>query len=434
MNRKSFLKLYFLSNGQAVNGYQAYEPLEDPDMVSQLSKAESAGADGAVIIDLAESDKEREKNIGVIKKVKRSLNIPLIAGGNIKRFEDAKKLIYAGCEQVLVDIDEEDHFKGLKEASKRFGKDRIVGYTSNVHLASGKYDLIYGHEADDLVDSFLYETKDSIIPASVLLKDAVIPVIPILEDTAIDEALLKNDSIIGITGIAVDNLGNDIYEYKLKVRDELGADVDIFESSVPWSELKTQNGLVPVVVQDHKTDEVLMVAYFNEESFGLTLKSRKMTYWSRSRQSLWVKGETSGNFQYVKSLSLDCDNDTILAKVIQIGAACHTGNKSCFYRDLVNDGLASTNPYKVFEDVYNVILDRRDNPKEGSYTNYLFEKGIDKILKKVGEEATEIVIAGKNPDPEEIKYEVSDFLYHVMVLMALRGVTWSDITEELSKR
>ncbi|MBR4807232.1 MAG: phosphoribosyl-ATP diphosphatase, partial [Lachnospiraceae bacterium] len=129
-----------------------------------------------------------------------------------------------------------------------------------------------------------------------------------------------------------------------------------------------------------------------------------------------------------------CDNDSILAKVIQIGAACHTGNKSCFYREMFNDNIASTNPYKVFEDVYAIIADRKVNPKEGSYTNYLFEKGIDKILKKVGEEATEIVIAAKNPDAEEIKYEVADFLYHVMVLMVERGVTWTDITEELSKR
>ncbi len=436
MNRKYFYKLYYLSNGKAVNGYKAFEPLEEPDIIKQLSMAESAGADGAIIIDLAEDDKERDKNISVIKNLKRALNIPVIAGGNVRKFEDAKKLIYAGCEQVLIGIDEEEHFKGLKEASKRFGKDRIVGYTSNVHLASGKYDLIFGHEADDLVGSFLYETKDSIIPPAVLLKDAVIPVIPILTDDEVDLTLLKNDAIKGLTGITVDNLGNDIYEFKLKMRDEQGIDVDIFESEMPWSEMRTvgPNKLIPVVVQDHKTDEVLMVAYFNEESFRLTLKSRKMTYWSRSRQSLWVKGETSGNFQYVKSLSIDCDNDTILAKVIQIGGACHTGNKSCFYRDLVNDELASTNPYKVFEDVYNIIKDRKVNPKEGSYTNYLFEKGIDKILKKIGEEATEIVIAGKNPDPEEIKYEVSDFLYHVMVLMVERGVTWSDITEELSKR
>lgn len=180
--------------------------------------------------------------------------------------------------------------------------------------------------------------------------------------------------------------------------------------------------------------EVLMAAYMNREAFENTIRTGKMTYWSRSRNELWVKGLTSGHFQYVRQLSIDCDNDTILAKVVQIGAACHTGNKSCFYRDLVKKDYDETNPMTVFENVFSVILDRKEHPKEGSYTNYLFDKGIDKILKKVGEEATEIVIAAKNPNPEEIKYEISDFLYHVMVLMAEKGVTWEDITKELAQR
>ena len=233
MTRKYFYQLFFLAGGQAVNGFNSFEPLDEPDIITQLFRCESAGADGAVIIDLAEDDKEREKNISVIKKIKRSLNLHIIAGGNVKRFEDAKKLIYAGCEQVLINIDDEEYFRALKEASKRFGKERIVGYTSNVHLASGKYDMIYGHEADDLVGSFLYDAKDSIIPPAVLLKDAVIPVIPLLTDKEIDPVLLKNDAIYGLTGIAVAELGNDVYEYKLKIRDELGIDVDIFESDIP---------------------------------------------------------------------------------------------------------------------------------------------------------------------------------------------------------
>ena len=177
-----------------------------------------------------------------------------------------------------------------------------------------------------------------------------------------------------------------------------------------------------------------MVAYMNQEAYETTLRTGRMTYCSRSRKALWIKGETSGHFQYPKELRIDCDNDTILAKVHQVGAACHTGNKSCFYRSMLSREYAHKNPMKVFEDVYAVILDRKEHPKEGSYTNYLFDKGIDKILKKVGEEATEIVIAAKNPNPEEIKYEISDFLYHVMVLMAEKGVTWEDITKELANR
>ncbi len=147
-----------------------------------------------------------------------------------------------------------------------------------------------------------------------------------------------------------------------------------------------------------------------------------------------MKGETSGHIQYVKELTADCDFDTILAKVSQVGVACHTGNQSCFFNEIVKKEYIEKNPLKVFETVYNIIEDRKNNPKEGSYTNYLFDKGIDKILKKVGEECTEIVIAAKNPDPEEIKYEISDFLYHVMVLMVEKGVTWEEITQELAQR
>ena len=192
--------------------------------------------------------------------------------------------------------------------------------------------------------------------------------------------------------------------------------------------------MIPVITQDYKTNEVLMLAYMTKESFEKTLETGKMTYFSRNRQELWTKGDTSGHYQYVKSLDIDCDKDTILAKVEQIGAACHTGNRTCFFKTLMKKEYDDTNPLHVFQNVYDVITDRKANPKEGSYTNYLFDKGIDKILKKVGEECTEIVIAAKNPDKEEIKYEISDFLYHMMVLMVEKGVSWEEITRELAKR
>ena len=179
---------------------------------------------------------------------------------------------------------------------------------------------------------------------------------------------------------------------------------------------------------------MLMVAYMNEEAYQMTVQSGKMTYYSRSRNELWIKGETSGNYQYVKSLTADCDMDTILARVSQVGNACHTGSHSCFFNEIVRKEYEETNPLKVFTSVMHVIEDRKKHPKEGSYTNYLFDKGLDKILKKLGEEATEIVIAAKNPNPNEIKYEISDFLYHMMVLMAECNLDWEDITRELANR
>ncbi len=240
-----------------------------------------------------------------------------------------------------------------------------------------------------------------------------------------------------VTGIASAYFSTEVADFMglKKKASERGLRMNVLRSSFLWEDLRPgRDGLIPVVVQDYRTAEVLMMAYMDEEAFDMTLETGKMTYWSRSREELWTKGMTSGHFQYVKSLSIDCDNDTILAKVSQVGAACHTGNRTCFYRDMVKKDYDNTNPLKVFEHVYDVILDRKLHPKEGSYTNYLFDKGIDKILKKVGEEATELVIAAKNPDPEEIRYELSDFLYHAMVLMVERGVTWEDITRELADR
>ena len=195
-----------------------------------------------------------------------------------------------------------------------------------------------------------------------------------------------------------------------------------------------ENGLIPAVVVDAFSKKVLTVAYMNKESLKISMEKGLTCFYSRSRKELWLKGETSGNYQHIVSITADCDYDTILAKVSQVGVACHTGNSTCFFNNIVKKEYIEKNPLKVFDEVYGIIKDRKENPKEGSYTNYLFDKGVDKILKKLGEESTEIVIAAKNPDPEEIKYEISDFLYHCMVLMVEKGVTWEDITQELSQR
>ena len=190
------------------------------------------------------------------------------------------------------------------------------------------------------------------------------------------------------------------------------------------------HGLVPCVVQDVYTREVLMLAYMNEKSLKKTLETGETWFFSRSRNELWNKGATSGHKQTVKKLSYDCDGDTLLAEVEQIGAACHTGAKSCFYTTMFES------EEKVFEigKLFDLIKERKETPVEGSYTNYLFDKGIDKILKKVGEECAEVIIAAKNPDLTELQYELSDLVYHSMVLMVERGLELKDIAEELKKR
>ena len=198
------------------------------------------------------------------------------------------------------------------------------------------------------------------------------------------------------------------------------------------------NGLIPAVLQDVQTKEVLMVAYMNAEALRLSLETGHATFWSRSRQELWEKGATSGNFMHIKEILVDCDADCLLVLVQPDGPACHTGNKTCFFRKIEDGKLADYTPIAGSRDILErltaVTQDRKKHPKEGSYTNYLFDKGADKILKKVGEEAAEVVIAGKNKSKEEIRYETADLMYHLTVMLVDNGMTWDDIYEELEKR
>ena len=358
----------FIHDGKAVKWFDNSEVLAD-DVVELAKKYCKSDAKELIVFDLSETDEQHDMAIDLMKKINREIHIPMLAGGNIKRLEDAKKILYAGAKYVILNPLKDNFSDMINEVSMRFGKDKIA---------------ISVEEMDDL---FIEKYNESTI---VLIADKI---------------------------------------YRLSKSE------DMFESKIDFSEFKLNaDGLIPVIVQHYKTDEVLMLAYMDRDAYEHTLETGKMTYYSRSRKERWVKGETSGHSQYVKSLMLDCDNDTILAKVDQIGVACHTGSPTCFFQALAGDDSKELNPLQVFESVYATIEDRKLHPKEGSYTNYLFDKGIDKILKKVGEEATELVIAAKNPNPEEIKYELSDFLYHAMVLMVERGVTWDDIVKELADR
>ena len=196
------------------------------------------------------------------------------------------------------------------------------------------------------------------------------------------------------------------------------------------TELKfDEKGLIPVIVQDAETNEVLTLAYMNQESYELTLKDQLMTFYSRSRKELWRKGETSGNYQHLVSLKLDCDQDALVAKVKKDGPACHTGAESCF-----NEVLYGEDTQATIDALYELIKGRKEIPQEGSYTSYLFEKGIEKILKKVGEESTEVVIGAMKEDYNETVFEISDLVYHVLVLMVEMGIDLSQVRQELENR
>ncbi len=406
MSFKKICAQIYVKDGCAFNSYEANEKItESGDILEAAEIFENRGADCIIIYDLSTDDVSHERTLHAIRKVTSHVDIPVIGGGNVKRLEDVKKYLYAGCAMAIVEEGSHDPVNGndlTTTSLERFGDEKIC-------IRKG-----FG---------VLYLDRKKGEQSIVLLGDD--------ESTA---DYLKKHEIAGVCKHKFNSPDFDFFEEKTRCRQE-GVVINTLEPEIDFDELKTNEaGLIPVVVQDYKTDEVLMMAWMNKESFEKTYKTGMMTYFSRSRNELWVKGETSGHFQYLRAMYVDCDEDTLLAKVKQTGVACHTGNKSCFYREILSKDYAETNPLKIFTEVMDVINDRKKNPKKGSYTTYLFEQGIDKVLKKCGEEATEVVIAAKNPDKEEIKYEIADYLYHVMVLMAMKDISWDDIIKELANR
>ena len=398
MQKKIVVHMY-LKNGKAVTGFDGKELLEDGDVMSIAQHYSNNGADELLIFDLSDDDADHEQSLNLIRQISRVIDIPMSGGGHIKNLEDVKKLLYAGCQQVFLNYAKAANIELTEEVSKRFGKEKMAVCISSTEEFTANQALIESFADEVLALDTIQDEIHACSSIKIILHTEV-------SKTAALKSLLQKDSVYALSGAYISSLDISLQDFKADCKAD-GIPVVTFESAIAWADFKlNSDGLIPVVVQDCKTDQVLMVAYMNEEAFNNTLKTGKMTYWSRSRQELWLKGLTSGHFQYVKSLALDCDNDTILAKVDQIGAACHTGSRSCFFKPLVQKESNDTNPLHVFQDVYDVIADRKLHPKEGSYTNYLFDKGIDKILKKVGEECTEIIIAAKNPDKEEIKYEI----------------------------
>lgn len=428
MNTKKFTACIYLYHTHAVKSLQDMT-IVDTDPVRLAKYYSDNNIDELIVFDMSTGDGEHEEALDIIKEICEVVEVDVYGAGNVHRMEDIKKLLYAGCKKAVLNYSKPENIAITEEVSLKFGKDKIIAAYNDYQVIADNKELV-----EKYVSLLLLMNAHMIRETSSV---TALPVMVQINQLALNKLLevFAYDTVAGVTGNTINENVKEILALKDLCK-ENGIRVESLDAAYKWSDFKLNNdGMVPVVVQDYITSEVLMVAYMNEEAYENTLRTGKMTYYSRSRNELWLKGATSGHFQYVKSLTADCDMDTILAKVSQVGGACHTGARSCFFNEVVKkDYEENSNPLKVFEEVFAVIQDRKVNPKEGSYTNYLFDKGIDKILKKLGEEATEIVIAAKNPNPNEIKYEISDFLYHMMVLMAEKEVTWEEITEELAKR
>jgi len=427
MKYKKLVPCIFILKGKAVKWFDNNEILAE-DAIELAKEYCAGGADELIFFDLSKADDDHEEAIDILKKITRVVRVPVIAGGNIRRLEDVKKYLYAGAKKAVINMSRTSGLTLIEDAAKRFGKEKVA-------VSLNDFDRLFKQQRiiEEFASEIVFMHRPDLESVVNLTNLPTIILTDVLEEAEVFR-ILRCSGIKGISGRFVSQKELSLNQFKEScIRNDIP--MTTCNCLMEFSEFKLNaDGLLPVIVQDYKTSEVLMLAYMNQEAFEQTLKIGKMTYFSRSRNALWLKGETSGHYQYVKSLTIDCDKDTLLAKVEQIGAACHTGNPTCFFQPVVGQEYETSNPLKIFENVYDTILDRKINPKEGSYTNYLFDKGIDKILKKIGEEATELVIAAKNPNPEEIKYELSDFLYHAMVLMVERGVTWEDIIKELANR
>lgn len=428
MLTKKFVPCIYLYEEHAVKGLNDMTVVEtDPVRLARLYSENNA--DELIVFDMSYDDASHDKALDIMKEICSVVEMDVIGAGHVKRMEDIKKILYTGCKKAVLDYEKESNIAITEEVSLKFGRDKILVSYNDPEIIKTNKELI-----EKYVSAMILMNPHQIRETMEVVS---LPFFVQINQIALNKLLeiFAYENVCGITGNTINENIKEILNLK-ELCKENNIPVETLKAAYKWSDFKVNSdGMVPVVVQDYRTLEVLMVAYMNEEAYENTLKTGKMTYYSRSRNELWLKGDTSGHFQYVKSLSADCDMDTILAKVSQVGAACHTGKKNCFFNEITKkDYEESANPLLVFEEVFNVIKDRKIHPKEGSYTNYLFDKGIDKILKKLGEEATEIVIAAKNPNANEVKYEISDFLYHMMVLMAEKDVTWEEITTELANR
>ena len=387
------------------------------------------GADAIIVFDLSDSDFDHYQTMKRLQKTTDLVQIPIYIAGNVEKIEDVRKCFSAGAEKVIINMSEPDSGELLREASRMFGRDRIAASVTS-------FDAYFNHKKmlSESGAEVIFMNPRDIVSAQMMSDD--ISCILVIADMSKEEGIetLQKEGINAIASGFLNEPGFNFVAFRRECLD-LGIHMNVLESSIPFSEFKTDaNGLVPVIVQDYKTGENLMLAYMNEESYGMTLEIGKMVYYSRSRQKLWLKGETSGHFQYVKSMTIDCDKDTILAKVAQVGPACHTGNPTCFFTPLFGKDYDEKNPIRVLNSIMDIINNRKGDSSTDIYSNYLMNRGLDQILKKVGEETAEMIVAAKNTDLQDLTYEISDLVYHIMVLMAVKGIKWDDIVKELSRR
>ena len=472
MLAKRIIACLDVRNGRVVKGTK-FTDIKDVDSPEKLAKFYSDNSvDELVFYDITASNEERKTSLEFVERVARVINIPFSAGGGVSTIEDFKYILRKGADKVSVNSAAVRNPQLIREASMAFGSQCVVLSMDVKKNDEGSWSVYVkgGREKTEL------DAIDWAVTAAELGAGEIVV-------NSIDEDGMKNGydlellsritSVVSIPVIASGGAGKK--EHFLDVLQKTGVDGVLAASVFHFGEIKVpelkqylkengaeirmpeaapqkldstlagnadismisfgKDGLVPCICQDAKTGAVLMLAYMNEQSLRLTLEKKRAVYYSRSRSELWEKGATSGNTQKVRAIYYDCDADALLIKVEQTGNACHTGEYSCFFNAVFDDLGVSADPgSSVFGELYATVIDRKNDSSEGSYTNYLFDKGLDKILKKVGEEAAETIIAAKNQDRQELIGETGDLIYHLTVMLAEKGISMDEIEQELKSR
>ena len=435
MITKRIIPCLDVRNGRVVKGtnFEGIRDVADPVEMARMYNA--AGADELVFYDITASFEGRALFTDILTRVASEIFIPLTVGGGINTLEDFDRVLKCGADKVSVNSGALRDPGLIPAAAQKYG-DQCVVLSADVKRVNGQFRVFAkggredtGRDALDWISWCVAHGAGEICLNSIDT-DGV--------RTGFDLEMLDavaarvNVPIIASGGAGKKEDFLELFHHK---GIDAGLAAGIFHpirGGRTVMELKfDEKGLIPAIVQDHYTKEVLTLAYMNAETLALTIAEGRTVFWSRSRQEIWRKGDTSGNVQHVVSITADCDKDALVVEVVKDGPACHTGAESCFFNEVyVSPELKQFS----WQGLYELIQGRRDRPQEGSYTTYLFEKGKEKILKKVGEECTEVIIAGEKEDKAETIYEISDLAYHVLVLMVQAGITVEEITRELEKR
>ena len=412
----------FYLDSEYTEGYTREEIPEIMQSVNNLC------VDRLIVRSLADDEQSHEAHMLILKSICMYSEVPVTAGGYMTRMEDIKKYFYAGINSIIIEASWDNSIQLMKDTCGRFGRQSVMLALNTIDIMFKQRELV-----ESSVDRILV-MEHNILDSAAHVTSLPLMIVPPEEDPVRAKELLSRPSVYGAAYPAVKLEDFDVMGLKYALFEQ-GVTVSHLEPKLEWSNMKTNEaGLVPCIVQDYITDEVLMLAYMNEDSFRKTLISGKMTYWSRSRQALWTKGETSGHYQYVKSLTADCDHDTFLARVSQIGAACHTGNRTCFFYNIFQRETNKSNPLSMLLETYRRVQDAKETPQEGTMASYLLEHGTDKILTNMARENAQITLSAKNGDPEVIKTEMADYLFLLITLMVEYDISLEEVISELSYR